>query len=188
MSSVRYSLPVCILLALSAESLIVSCSIRLKTLSWFSFSNICRVGGKQYNTFLSIKHDPKTQNWLFTNGNTYIGYWPGELLPYLEDGAEQVRYGGFTNAQTENLQPFDIVSPPMGNANKPLDDEVDLKHTCYMHFVKYVALDYKSVDINSNIVIEDADFTECYDVNYLDNFGSHRQTFTFGGPDGICDV
>ncbi|CAN7043695.1 unnamed protein product [Brassica rapa subsp. trilocularis] len=76
----------------------------------------------------------------------------------------------------------------MGNANKPLDDEVDLKHTCYMHFVKYVALDYKSVDINSNIVIEDADFTECYDVNYLDNFGSHRQTFTFGGPDGICDV
>ncbi|CAG7894827.1 unnamed protein product [Brassica rapa] len=73
------------------------------TLSWFSFSNISRVGGKQYNTFLSIQQDPKTQNWLFTNGNTYIGYWPGELLPYLEDGAEQVRYGGFTNAQTKKL-------------------------------------------------------------------------------------
>lgn len=49
-------------------------------------------------------------------------------------------------------------------------------------------LDYKSVDNNSNIVIEDADFTECYDVNYLDNFGSHRHTFTFGGPGCICDV
>lgn len=125
---------------------------------------------------------------MLTNGKTYIGYWPGELLPYLKGGAEQVRYGGFTNAQTENLQPFDIVSPPMGNGNKPLDEEVDLKHTCYMHFVKYVTPDYKRVDINSNIVIEDADFTECYDVNYLDNFGSHRQTFTFGGPGGICDV
>lgn len=97
---------------------------------------------------------------MLTNGKTYIGYWPGELLPYLAHGAEQVRYGGFTNAQTKNLQPFDIVSPPMGNGNKPLDEEVDLKYTCYMHFVKYMTPDYKSVDLNSNIVIEDAYFTE----------------------------
>lgn len=75
----------------------------------------------------------------------------------------------------------------MENGNKPLDDEVDLKHTCYMHFVKYVTPDYRSVDIDSNKVIEVADYVK-YDVNYLDSFGSQRQTFTFGGPGGLCDL
>ncbi|CAH2046158.1 unnamed protein product, partial [Thlaspi arvense] len=151
------------------------------------FVNISKVGGRQYNAFFSVKQDPKTQNWLLTSGKHYIGYWPGELLPYLGDGAEKVRYGGFTSAESENLQPEDIVSPPMGNGNKPLEEEVDLKHTCYMHFVKHVTRDYQNVDIDSNKVAEDADAGKCYDVSYLENFGSHRQTFTFGGPGGFCD-
>ncbi|VVB08192.1 unnamed protein product [Arabis nemorensis] len=119
----------------------------------------------------------------------YLGYWPGDLLPYFNEGAKEVRYGGFTVTQTENLHSYEIVSPPMGNGNKPLDDEVNLKHTCYMHFIKYVTHDYRSVDIDSNKISEDADYVKCYDLNYLNNFGSrHRQTFTFGGSGGFCDV
>lgn len=98
-----------------------------------------------------------------------------------------VQYGGFTNAPSKNLQPYKIISPPMGNGSKPLEEEVNLTHTYYMHFVKYVTTDYQSVDIDSNKVGEDADVRKCYDVNYLDNFGTQRQTFTFGGPGGLCD-
>ncbi|ESQ44625.1 hypothetical protein EUTSA_v10003320mg, partial [Eutrema salsugineum] len=152
------------------------------------FTNISEVGGKQYNAFFSVNQDPKTGNWILTSGRIYIGYWPGELLPFMDDGAEEVRYGGFTNAESENLQPFDIVSPPMGNGNKPQEEEVDLKYNCYMHHVQYVTQDYKNVEIDSNKVAEDADAGKCYDVIYLDNFGSMRQTFIFGGPGGFCDV
>lgn len=121
-------------------------------------------------------------------GKIYIGYWPEELLPYFDDGAKAVIYGGFTNTPSENVQPFDMVSPPMGNGNKPVEDEVDLKHTCYMHSVKYVTPDYQSVDIDSNKVAEDADAGICYDAIYQDKFGDYGQTFTFGGPGGLCDV
>ncbi|VVB11824.1 unnamed protein product [Arabis nemorensis] len=140
------------------------------------FKNISVVGGQQYNTRLAIYQ-------------FYLGYWPGQLLPYLTEGARNVRYGGFTVARNDNLEAYDIVSPPMGNENKPLDDEVNLKHTCYMHFVKHVTQDYRSVDIDSNKIGENADYVKCYDLNYLHYWGSrHRQTFTFGGPGGLCDV
>ena len=117
-----------------------------------------------------------------------IGYWPEELLPFFNDGAESVIYGGFTNAPSDNIQLFEIVSPPMGNGNKPLDEEVDLKHTCYMHSLKYVTPDYKSVDVDSNKVAEVADAGICYDAIYFDKLGRYGQTFTFGGPGGYCDV
>ncbi|KAG7532435.1 Neprosin activation peptide [Arabidopsis thaliana x Arabidopsis arenosa] len=152
------------------------------------FSKTSVVGGTQFKAFFSINQDPKTKNLLLTVGKIYIGYWPEELLPYFFNGAEAVIYGGFTNAPSENIQLFNIVSPPMGNGNKPLDEEVDLKHTCYMHSLKYVTPDYKSVDIDSNKVTEVADAGKCYDVIYFDKLGQYGQAFTFGGPGGYCDV
>ena len=121
-------------------------------------------------------------------GKIYLGYWPEELLPFFTEGAESVIYGGLTNAPSDGIQPFNIVSPPMGNGNKPLDEEVDLKHTCYMHSLKYVTQDYKSVDVDTNKVAEVADAGICYDAIYFDKLGGYGQTFTFGGPGGHCDV
>ncbi|CAN8245814.1 unnamed protein product [Cochlearia groenlandica] len=153
------------------------------------FSNISIVGGKQFNTFLAINQDPKTQNWLLTNGKTYIGYWPDDIVPMMSGGAKAVRYGGFTYANSENMQFYDVVSPPMGNGNKPLDDfqKVDLSQTCHMHFVKHVTQYYENVEIDYSKVEEDADSGKCYDVTYLEKFESHGQTFTFGGPGGYCE-
>ncbi|KAG7611904.1 Neprosin [Arabidopsis suecica] len=152
------------------------------------FSNTSVVGGNQYKAFFAISQDPKTKNLWLTVQKINIGYWPEELLPFFNDGAESVIYGGFTNAPSDNIQLFEIVSPPMGNGNKPLDEEVDLKHTCYMHSLKYVTPDYKSVDVDSNKVAEVADAGICYDAIYFDKLGGYGQTFTFGGPGGYCDV
>ncbi|VVB08189.1 unnamed protein product [Arabis nemorensis] len=60
-------------------------------------------------------------------------------------------------------------------------------HT-FLAINQYVTTDYKNVDIDSNKVGEDIDIRKCYNVNYLDNFGTNQQTFTFGGPGGLCDV
>ncbi|KAL9813430.1 putative neprosin [Arabidopsis thaliana] len=152
------------------------------------FANTSVVGGQNFKAFFAINQDPKTNNLLLTVGKIYLGYWPEELLPFFTDGAESVIYGGLTNAPSDNIQLFEIVSPPMGNGNKPLDEEVDLKHTCYMHSLKYVTPDYKSVDVDSNKVAEVADAGICYDAIYFDKLGGYGQTFTFGGPGGYCDV
>ncbi|KFK36746.1 hypothetical protein AALP_AA4G164500 [Arabis alpina] len=57
-----------------------------------TFRHTSVVGGDQYNVRLAINQDPKTQNWLLTTGKDFLGYWPNELLPYLIDGAKEVRW------------------------------------------------------------------------------------------------
>ncbi|KAL1223778.1 Protein neprosin [Cardamine amara subsp. amara] len=153
------------------------------------FAKISVKGGQQYSAFFSITQDPKTNNFLVTVGNNYIGYWPEEILPLFNDGgAEMVRFGGVTNTRSDGLQSYEIISPQMGNGNKPLEDEVDLKHTSFMHSIKYVTQDYQIVDIDDNNFTEDADAGKCFDVSYLGKFGRFGKSFTFGGPGGLCDV
>ncbi|XP_023641597.1 uncharacterized protein LOC17875816 [Capsella rubella] len=151
-----------------------------------SFQRTSVVGGKQYKGFFALHQDRKTNNLLVSYMKTYIGYWPGEILPYLENGAKEVVYGGFTYTPSENMHPWDVVSPPMGNGRKPLDEEVGLSHTCYMHSVRHVTQDYISVDIDTVKFVEDADVGRCYDVIIQDP-GKYGQMFTFGGPGGYCE-
>ncbi|TXG48362.1 hypothetical protein EZV62_027656 [Acer yangbiense] len=123
--------------------------------------------------------DSETGNWwLFIDSDVQIGYWPKEILPHLSKAATFVQYGGWTYNSPDGL------SPPMGNGRFPNNN---LHKSCFFATLQIVNKDYNLIDIEQGSLQKVIDNTSCYDAKHLgEQYGTLAQTFTFGGPGGMC--
>ncbi|XP_023640570.1 uncharacterized protein LOC111831141 [Capsella rubella] len=126
---------------------------------------------------LQIYQDGISGNWILKMANEVIGYWPREILTYLNKGASLIRYGGNTY-----LSP-DGISPPMGNGHFPV---ADYKKTAHFKNIAVRNPNYERVYLEDKVVRLYADCNSCYRVTYWGYFKSTGVSFSFGGTGGNC--
>ncbi|XP_022145287.1 uncharacterized protein LOC111014775 [Momordica charantia] len=88
--------------------------------------------GKQYDYTFTVFQDRPTGDWWLavSDSQTTIGYWPKELFGHLNDGAEQVAWGGIAKPSPNGM------SPPLGNGHKPNYGKHD--DACYFRTLNYI--------------------------------------------------
>ncbi|TXG54120.1 hypothetical protein EZV62_019376 [Acer yangbiense] len=139
---------------------------------------ICATQPLIYKKFLQ---DPETGNWwLFVDSSSKIGYWPKEILPHLSKAATFVQYGGWTYNSPDGL------SPPMGTGRFP---SKNIHESCFFAQLQTVNKFNNLVDIERDSLQKVVDNTSCYDAKHWGNrYGTLAQTFSFGGPGGMCGI
>lgn len=115
--------------------------------------------------------------WLSLDDNKEkIGYWPMELFTLLNDGVEVAEFGGWTSSSGDGS------SPPMGSGLFP---DNHYHRSSYFAQIQAFNRDNELVNIESLDYV--VDNPKCYDVKYWKNQGGILQeTFTYGGPGGMC--
>lgn len=107
-----------------------------------------------------------------------MGYFPKELLSFLEDGAIQVAWGG--DSRTGN----DGITPPMGSGYKP---DGQYNHAAYFKKLVYFDENYFTHDASENNTGYHTDASNCFGFQIGPNHGpSWGYNFLFGGPGGNC--
>ncbi|KAI3955858.1 hypothetical protein MKW98_006218 [Papaver atlanticum] len=155
----------------------------------FYFSHISAVGGSQSEFHTRIEREELSGDWWLSvvlnltaedPPRFKIGYWPKELFPSFNPGAEYVYFGGRVTAS------FDSVAPEMGSGNQPNDHSSD--QTGYYSAIKYFD-DFAAEIPNSNEVqiqvdckgpLDSGQFDAIWDDDEDDVFAVVR----FGGPGG----
>ncbi|KAK2637752.1 hypothetical protein Ddye_025547 [Dipteronia dyeriana] len=145
------------------------------------YEPISSTGGKIYITQPMIYKDPESGNWwLFLDTDLKLGYWPKEILPHFSKAAMFVQYGGLTYSSPNGL------SPPMGNGRFPTRNIHD---SCFFAQLQTVNKFNNLVDIEQDSLQKVVDNISCYDAKHWGNrYGRLAQTFSFGGPGGICGL
>ncbi|TXG65882.1 hypothetical protein EZV62_007157 [Acer yangbiense] len=145
------------------------------------YKPISVTGGKIYITQPMIYKDPESGNWwLLLDTGVRIGYWPKEILPHLSKAATFVQYGGLTYSSPNGL------SPPMGNGRFPTRN---IHESCFFAQLQTVNKFNDLVSIEQDSLQKVVDNTNCYDAKHWGNrYGTLAQTFSFGGPGGICGL
>ncbi|KAK4849706.1 hypothetical protein QYF36_000079 [Acer negundo] len=148
------------------------------------YNPVSVTGGKMYVTQPMIYKDPESGNWwLFLGTDLKIGYWPKEILPHLSKAATFVQYGGLTYSSPNGL------SPPMGDGRFPIRQTRNIQETCFFAQLQTVNKFNNLVSIEQDSLQKVVDNTNCYDAKHWGNrYGTLAQTFSFGGPGGICDL
>ncbi|KAF9597089.1 hypothetical protein IFM89_015280 [Coptis chinensis] len=145
---------------------------------------VSKYGGEQHELALAISLDPKTKDWWLVNWgglsrDDYIhyGYWPKELFPSFQGGADYVAWGGAVHPGKNE------TSPPMGTGHF----DGNFVQTSYIKEIEVY------VDENGNLanpIVSSfaplAENSKCFGVQDLGYDDDSLYRFTFGGPGGIC--
>ncbi|KAM7250762.1 hypothetical protein ACFE04_022645 [Oxalis oulophora] len=138
-------------------------------------TNNLSVYGKRPKTItLTIRKDDRTGNWLLISRNELIGYWPNTLVPYLQNGASTLQWGGVV--QNDNFL-FKHTTTQMGSGHFSKEGYGKAN---MINNIKIIDENYKEIDhlpISSKVTRP-----ECYDVKivpYQSDLGTY---FYFGGP------
>ncbi|XP_022145286.1 uncharacterized protein LOC111014774 [Momordica charantia] len=159
-----------------------------------SSSNIWIVGGppETLNVNPTINGDSLTRMFVYwtdrstgdwwlavSDSQTTIGYWPKELFGHLNDGAEQVAWGGIAKPSPNGM------SPPLGNGHKPNNGKYN--EACYFKSINYIDGNNNGVDPAYENIVSHVSNSDCYGL--FDGAGTCAADnmyfcFTFGGPGG----
>ncbi|OMO55489.1 hypothetical protein COLO4_35963 [Corchorus olitorius] len=120
-----------------------------------------------------------TQRFAYIPLKIGVGYWPKEILTYLNYGADIIKYGGTTSVFLEQLD-----RPPMGSGKYP---EPKNWHTGFFKQVKYVNESNSYADIEPEKMIKFLNTnSSCYSLmTYTVPFSNYNEGIVkFGGPGG----
>ncbi|XP_020258201.1 uncharacterized protein LOC109834576, partial [Asparagus officinalis] len=130
--------------------------------------------GDQYDITLKIFKDKTTGDWVLhagRRGDKPIGHWPKSLLPYLEEAATFVQFGGDVS-----YHPGDRA-PPMGSGHSPDDGD---KRAAYVKDA-FVFTQIDAVAVPSPDVLQSK--PECYSFPFG---GYHAYAPAYVGGPGGC--
>ncbi|XP_022145288.1 uncharacterized protein LOC111014777 [Momordica charantia] len=124
--------------------------------------------------------DRPTGNWWLAVGESHktIGYWPKELFGHLNDGTEQVAWGGIAKPSPNGM------SPPLGNGHKPNYSKYD--DACYFRYMNYVDENNKGQFPANENTANYLSNNSCYALDNRETCGGEffYYCITFGGPGG----
>ncbi|RZC85606.1 hypothetical protein C5167_041793 [Papaver somniferum] len=136
-------------------------------------ANTSTIGGTQYILISSIIRERETGHWwLMLENKIQVGYWPRELFPQFESGADYIYWGGHVKSGKDGM-------PEMASGNRP--DRFN-NHTGYFEQLEYKDKDDRWVPYPKIQSIVDCKGS--YDSFWDDE----HAILHFGGPGGgTCD-
>ncbi|KAI3882585.1 hypothetical protein MKX03_000060 [Papaver bracteatum] len=136
-------------------------------------ANTSTIGGTQYLLISSIIRERETGHWwLMLENKIQVGYWPRELFPHFESGAEYIYWGGHVKSGKDGM-------PEMASGNRP---DRFTSHTGYFEQLEYKDKDDRWVPYPKIQSIVDCKGS--YDSFWDDE----HAILHFGGPGGgTCD-
>ncbi|RZC68165.1 hypothetical protein C5167_031420 [Papaver somniferum] len=134
-----------------------------------AIDNMSTIGGTQYILISSIIRERETGHWwLMLENKIQIGYWPRELFPHFESGAEYIYWGGHVKSGQDGM-------PEMASGNRP---DRFTNHTGYFEQLEYKDKDDRWVPYPKIQSIVDCKGS--YDSFWDDE----HAILHFGGPGG----
>ncbi|WJZ85724.1 hypothetical protein VitviT2T_005244 [Vitis vinifera] len=136
---------------------------------------VSTISGELYESNIFIWKDPKTENWWLGYGNNNaVGYWPSNLFTHLAANATLVEWGG----EVFNSKPNGAhTSTQMGSGR--FAQEGNGKAS----YFRNLGLVDSNNDINPpQSISTQADNSNCYNINLLNNNDDWGTHFYFGGP------
>ncbi|MCL7046092.1 hypothetical protein MKW94_007564 [Papaver nudicaule] len=131
--------------------------------------NISVVGGTQFEHTSEVFQEHETGKWWLTIQGVKVGFWPEELFPLFDQGAEQIFWGGRVKSGKDG-------TPNMASGALP-DDYTD--HTGY-----YAELLYRNrTHDNLKPSLEIQNTVDCRGP-YNSNWDNDHTILHFGGPGG----
>ncbi|KAK9148957.1 hypothetical protein Scep_007714 [Stephania cephalantha] len=113
-------------------------------------------------------------HWRLYVDSKEVGYWPNELVPALNDGANHLLWGSVT------LGPVDENSSPMGNGRLP--DTRDYKKSGF-----FFKMAMRSRNNYEDPPTDQTDISVDCNANYgVANFKGEGVSILYGGPGGMC--
>ncbi|KAK9142401.1 hypothetical protein Syun_011801 [Stephania yunnanensis] len=142
-----------------------------------AFKNVSVYGGTKFIADLLIDKDVDGPgHWRLYVDSKEVGYWPNELVPTLNDGANHLLWGSVT------LGPISENSSPMGNGRLP--DTGDYKKSSF-----FFKMTMRSENNYENPPTDQTDISVDCNANYgVANFKSTYSgaSILYGGPGGMC--
>ncbi|XP_065629269.1 protein neprosin [Quercus suber] len=132
--------------------------------------------GDQYEVGIQIDMDPNQKRWWLKFGDDVIGYWPFEILTYMQQKAVLVQWGGDVYSKNvKGVKPHTTTA--MGSGD---DASALLGAACYIN--KLRILDYSLQLKYPEWVHTDSEEPYCYSsLNYQKSL-AFEPTLFFGGP------
>uniref|UniRef100_A0A7N0VEF3 Neprosin PEP catalytic domain-containing protein n=1 Tax=Kalanchoe fedtschenkoi TaxID=63787 RepID=A0A7N0VEF3_KALFE len=98
-----------------------------------SLLDYSKVGGQLITLDIEIAKEERTKHWWLKINNEVVGYWPGNLFKWLDDGAQTVEWGGeITN---DVRQTKSHTSTEMGSGLFPSDG---IGKSAFAHTLKVI--------------------------------------------------
>ncbi|KAM4121521.1 hypothetical protein ACJW30_01G011000 [Castanea mollissima] len=132
--------------------------------------------GDQYEIDIQINMDPNLRRWWLKFGDVVIGYWPFEILTYMQLKAVYVQWGGDVYSKNvKGVKPHTTTAMGSGDYASAL-----LGAACYIN--KLRILDYSLQLKYPEWVHTDSEEPDCYSsLNYQKSL-AFEPTLFFGGP------
>ncbi|KAF1896599.1 hypothetical protein Lal_00034298 [Lupinus albus] len=140
-------------------------------------TNTSTYNGKQFEMFVDISLDSKTNNWWVRLNNRNLGYYPGILFSKLAFA----NLGGWTGMTSTSPG---IPSPPMGSGHFP---DNNLYRACYFIQMNFQISNRKNLGPDRDIYADTYTDSSCFGVEYEGwNDDIQGYSLLFGGPGGNC--
>ncbi|XP_031283691.1 uncharacterized protein LOC116142415 [Pistacia vera] len=136
---------------------------------------VSQIGGTPYEIKIFIWKDPVEGNWWLRVGeftNT-VGYWPGELVPDLADGAATVQWGG----EIVNFEPnFQHTTTQMGSGRFAEEGPAKASYIRNMQIIDDSNIPRLPKDLKIS-----TSKAGCYDIKSFEIANKEKYIF-YGGP------
>jgi hypothetical protein len=105
-----------------------------------------------------------------------IGYWPFSIVPYLQNGATEVSWGGQIYDSWQTGLP---TSTQMGGGHFPSEG---FGKASYFRNLEYLDSKGNIIDVEPKALVPYVTFPTCYDVKVANDDRGYKTHFYYGGP------